>query len=79
VVSSDRSFNHDVLDDSCAILIDPNSEEELEAAIRTLKEDPALRRRLAQGSEARGAQLTIEKRVDKILAFLKERKDAFLK
>lgn len=79
VVSSDRAFNHDVLDSSCAILIDPDSEEELEAAIRTLKEDPDLRQRLARGSEARGTQLTIEKRVDKILAFLKERKDTFSK
>lgn len=79
VISSDRSFNHDVLDDSCAILIDPDSEEELERAIRTIKEDSALRRRLAKGSEQRGAQLTIEKRVDKLLEFIKDRSNEFKK
>jgi glycosyltransferase involved in cell wall biosynthesis len=70
VISSDLAFNHDVLDDSCAILIDPNSEEQLQAALRRLKEDDALRSRLAVGCEARSADLTIEKRIDKLLAFM---------
>ena len=79
VISSDRSFNHDVLDDTCSILIDPNSEEELERAIRAIKEDTALRHRLAQGSERRSTQLTIEKRTEKLLAFMKERSKHFKK
>ena len=70
VISSDLAFNHDVLDNSCAILIDPNSEEQLQAAIRRIKDDGALRSRLAQGCEARAADLTIEKRIDKLLAFM---------
>lgn len=70
VISSDLPFNHDVLDDSCAILIDPNSEEELEAAIRRIKNDDALRHRLAKGCEIRAAELTIEKRIDNILSFM---------
>ncbi len=70
VISSDLAFNHDVLDDSCAILIDPNSEEQLQAAIRRIKDDGALRDRLAAGCEARAADLTIEKRIDKLLTFM---------
>ncbi len=70
VISSDLPFNHDVLDDSCAILIDPKSEEQLQAALRQIKEDASLRSRLAAGSEARSADLTIEKRIDKLLAFM---------
>lgn len=79
VISSDRSFNHDVLDDSCSILIDPDSEEELEAALRAIKDDDGLRSRLAQGSTLRGSQLTIQKRIDNLLAFMKEQCEQFRK
>jgi glycosyltransferase involved in cell wall biosynthesis len=79
VISSDRPFNYDVLDDSCAILIDPDSEEELEAAIRRVKEDPALRERLAEGSRRKGAGLSIHRRVDHLLAFMEEQSNHFRK
>lgn len=75
VISSDRAFNYDVLDDSCAILIDPENEEELEEALRRIKTDDALRHRLARGCEARARDLTIEKRIDKLLAFIRERSE----
>jgi glycosyltransferase involved in cell wall biosynthesis len=79
VISSDRPFNYDVLDDSCAILIDPDSEEELEDAIRRVKEDPALRERLAEGSRRKGAGLSIHRRVDHLLAFMEEQSNHFRK
>jgi glycosyltransferase involved in cell wall biosynthesis len=79
VISSDRPFNYDVLDDSCAILIDPDSEEALEHAIRRIKEDDALRQRLAEGSQQKGAGLTIDQRVDKLLLFMEERSNHFKK
>lgn len=79
VISSDRAFNHDVLDETCSILIDPDSEEELEAAIRTIKENEELRHSLAQGCLERGRELTLEKRVDKLLLFMKEQSKYFKK
>lgn len=79
VISSDLPFNYDVLDDSCSILIDPDSEAELEAGLRRLKEDEVLRGQLAAGSKQKGSGLTIDKRVDKLLQFIKERSDHFKK
>lgn len=75
VVSSDRAFNWDVLDDSCAILIDPENEKELQQAIRKLKDDEELRMRLANGSLERAKMLSLDVRVDRILDFImKQRK-----
>lgn len=76
VISSDLPFNHDVLDSSCSILIDPNSEEELEKAIRTVRDDET-RSRLARECENRAAQLTIERRIDKLLDFINQRSEQF--
>ena len=73
VISSDLPFNHDVLDDSCAILIDPNSEEQLEQAIRKMKDDPDFRNRLAAECEKRAGQLTIDRRIERLLEFMDHR------
>lgn len=70
VISSDRSFNYDVLDDTNAILIDPLSEEEIYQAIKMLKEDPEKRERLAAGCLERAKELSLDRRVDKILDFI---------
>ncbi len=70
VVSSDRSFNYDVLDASNSILIDPLSEEEIYQAIKTLKEDAAKRNCLKAGCLERAKDLTLDSRVDKILGFI---------
>lgn len=75
VISSDLPFNYDVLDDSCSILIDPNNEEALLEAIRRIKLDDGLRHRLAKGCEERAGELSIEKRIDKLLAFMKEQSE----
>ena len=79
VISSDRPFNHDILDDSCGILIDPDSEEELEKAIRSIREDPQLRQYLAQGSLRRGESLSLDKRVDNLLRSMQEQSNEIKK
>lgn len=73
VVSSDRSFNYDVLDKTNAILIDPLSEEEIYNAIKALKEDPERRNRLVEGCLEKATELSLDRRVDKILEFITER------
>lgn len=70
VISSNRSFNWDVLDDSCAILIDPENQEEITNAIRELKDNPQRRTELANGSKERAKMLSLDGRVDQIIEFL---------
>lgn len=72
VVSSDRAFNWDVLDDSCAILIDPESEDELQQAICKLKDDEEMRMRLAIKCLDKAKMLSLDVRVDKILKFIEK-------
>lgn len=73
VISSDRSFNYDVLDDTNAILIDPLSEEEIYQAIKMLKEDPEKRERLAAGCLERAKELTLDNRVQNIVDLIKRK------
>lgn len=70
VISADREFNHDILDDSCAILIDPDNVDEIAGAIRRIKNDPALQQRLEEGAQKKAAMLSIDARVDRIEAFV---------
>ena len=74
VISSDRTFNYDVLDKTNSILIDPLSEEEIYNAIKLLKEDIDLRRRLSFGGLKKAQDLSLDIRVEKILDFINARK-----
>ena len=67
VISSDLPFNQDILDETNSLLIDPTNIEELARAIQRLKNDPALRSRLAQGARQKAQTLRIEQRVKNIL------------
>lgn len=73
VVSSDMEFNYDVLDDTCAILIDPNDEDAIAGAIAKLKSDEHYRAQLQKGAEEKAGQLSLDVRVDKIQRFIEER------
>ena len=70
VISSDRSFNDDILDESCSLRVDPDNVDEIENAILKLENDPDLRRSLAEGACKKGKSLSIEERADTILAFM---------
>ena len=70
VISSNRSFNWDILDDSCAILIDPDNQEAITGAIQRLRDDPQERERLGKGSEERAKRLSLDERIDSILRFI---------
>lgn len=72
VVSSDRSFNDDILSPECSIRIDTSSEEELDEALTRLYNDKRLRERLANGALAVGQSLSIENRAEKILSFMEK-------
>lgn len=70
IISSDLNFNYDVLDDTNSILIDPNNIKEIEKAIKRIKDDKSLRKKLVQGALDKAKDLTIEKRANKIIDFI---------
>lgn len=70
IISSDLPFNHDILDSSNAVLIDPNDIDEIKEAILRLKNDVIFRNQLASGSLNKAKELTIEKRVERIVNFI---------
>ncbi|MDL2206015.1 glycosyltransferase family 4 protein [Eubacteriales bacterium OttesenSCG-928-N13] len=72
VISSNLPFNDDILHDGNAIRIDPNSVDQIEQAILALKNDPALRARLAQNARQTARELDISSRVQKILSFMED-------
>lgn len=72
VISSDKPFNRDVLDESCSILIDPEDIEAIRTAIITLKNDDELRNRLSKESLVKAQELTIKKRLCKIIEFIND-------
>ncbi len=73
VISSDRSFNYDVLNDSNSILVDPMSVTEIAAAIKRIKDDKQLCCDLKQGAIETSKQLTIQHRARKIIDFITNR------
>ena len=72
IVSANRSFNDDILDETNSLRIDPTSVEEIAEAIKRLREDENLRRRLAEGSLEKAKRLTLESRAERILQFMEK-------
>ncbi len=72
IISSDRPFNDDILDDSNSLRIDPLDINEISEAMRRLTEDKELRTRLAKGAKARAESLSIEERSKRIYIFINE-------
>lgn len=75
IISSDMPFNYDVLDDGNAILVDPMKVEEIAKAISKIKENKELREQMSMLSLKKAGELGIEKRVEKILAFVHNKKE----
>lgn len=71
IISSDKDFNEDILDDSCSILVDPSDEVEIANAIKNLFDDNSLRERLSRGALLITKNLTIKSRARKILDFIR--------
>ncbi len=70
VISSDLPFNHDILNETNSILIDPMNIDEIRDAIIKMKNDKKLRQKLSQGALETAKQLTIEARAYNILKFI---------
>lgn len=70
IISSDLPFNHDVLNSDNSILVDPNDIGQIREAIRTLRDDPQLRNKLAEQALQDAQKLTIDQRARNILKFI---------
>ncbi len=71
VISSNQSFNDDIIDETCSIKIDPMNVEELTEAIAKLRDDNALCKRLGEGALEKAKELRLDKRAEYILEFIK--------
>lgn len=73
IVSSNLSFNWDVLDESNSIMIDPNDVDAITKAIQMLRDDKELRSRMAASSLEKARSLTIDQRARGIIGFISHR------
>ena len=73
VVSSDRKFNYDILDESNSIMVDPEDVNQIAAVIKLLHEDNNKRENLAVGASNKAMSLSIDQRASNILSFIKEK------
>ncbi len=74
IISSNRSFNLDVLDDSNSIMVNPEDTDEIASAIKCLRDNKDLRELLSKGALKKSENLTIEKRSQMILDFIEQKK-----
>ena len=72
VISSNRPFNDDILDDECSIRIDTTSIDEITDAIRLLKNNVELRQKMSMAALGKANNLSIEKRAIGIKKWIEE-------
>lgn len=73
VISSNLSFNFDILDETNSIMVNPNDIDEISSAIETLKANCEMRKRLSEGALNRADELRIEKRAEAIINYIEEK------
>ena len=66
-------FNEDILDENNSILVNPMSVDEIADAIKKLKDNKDLCRRLAEGSLKKATTLRIDKRAEAIIKFIESK------
>ena len=79
IISSNRPFNWDVLDESNSIMIDPNDVGAIAKAIEQLRDDKELRARMAASSWEKAQALTIDQRAKGIIDFMQSKWDILFK
>lgn len=72
VISSDLSFNWDILDNTNSILIDPNDVDGIANAIKLLKDNRQMRDSLSKGALKTAAEHTLCKRAIRIENFIND-------
>ena len=70
VISSVGAFNDDILDDKNSIRVDPDNVDEIAEAIKTLRDNPKLRKSMSEYSLSRHEEYAIQGRAKRILSFI---------
>ena len=78
VISSDGPFNDDILDEKNSIRINPDDVDALTEAIRKLRDEKELRNSMADYSNSRHEEYSIEGRAKRILGFINKLKKTVL-
>lgn len=73
IVSTDAPFNYDILNESNSILVDCHNIDQIADAIVQLKANPDLKKKLSEGAKTMANKLSIDKRAERILNFIKEK------
>ncbi|GGF96563.1 glycosyltransferase [Paenibacillus aceti] len=73
IVSSNRSFNDDIIDETCSIRIDPMNIDEVADSIKLLYKNKGLRDKLSNGSLKKARSLNIEERAKNIIDFMESK------
>lgn len=73
IISSNKSFNDDILNENNSIKIDPNNINAIATAIKKMKEDNNLRKKMMEYSLSRHNEYTIEGRAQRILNFIEKK------
>lgn len=74
IISSNGSFNDDILDETNSLRVDPSDVDAISTAIKTLHDDRDLLSSLAEGSLTKAASLTLERRANNIIDFIERSK-----
>lgn len=70
IISSDKPFNDDILNDRNSIRVDEEDVEAIKNAILRLKEDNKIRKNMADEAIISASELSIQKRAQKIIEFI---------
>lgn len=73
VISSNKKFNDEIIDETCSIKINEQSADEIYNAIKRLKDNQSFLYSLSAGSINKSRSLTIENRARKIIDFISGR------
>ena len=73
IISSDKSFNYDILDNTNSILVDPMDIDAISDAIGKLYSDSSYRKKMGNSAFLKAQNLSIEKRAKKIMEFITQK------
>lgn len=77
IISSDLSFNDDILDETNSIRVNPNDIGQIKQAVIELKNNPVRLRSISDKAKLDSLKFTIEKRADKIYDFIEKTSKCF--
>lgn len=73
VLTARGAYMRDLVDEACAVMVDPMSVQEIRAGLERLRTDPGLRSELSRGALKRAESLDVRVRAGAVLDWLKEK------